>query len=271
MSNITIVTNVLNSYFPEPHAALINGILVGQDLSKSLDFYEQTKRVGLLHLVVLSGVNISLLGAMIQIICRPLGNKGATLLTIVGIVTFVLFVGADPPVTRAAIMGGITLVGSLLGRKTYTLYVLATSVIMVAIFKTEWLTSVSFQLSAGATLGIILFGNATIKETRSRLHTLKNYLWVELKPSFAAQLFTVPIIFWNFKELSLIAPFSNLVVSFAIAPIMICGFVTAFLGFIHHILGLPSALICYGLLEYVVTAIRILAAVPGMYLTFHGT
>ncbi len=81
---------------------------------------------------------------------------------------------------------------------------------------------------------------------------------------------TTPIIFWYFREISLIAPFSNLAVSFAVPPLMVLGFVTAILGYIHPLLGILPAIMCYTLLEYVIRTIYAMSHLPYIFMSFGG-
>ncbi len=270
-----IFTDLYRLYLPEPHASLLSGIVFGEKLHVSQAFMNAIKVTGLLHMVVLSGINITLLGAFIGAFTKPFGRKKSALMTIGGIIGFIAFVGADPPVTRAGVMGILTLLALVYERKTLGLYVLFLSAVVVALFKFEWLTSVSFQLSFGATLGIMLWGNAPHRAQNdtqpSRWNKLYAYLEAELRPSFAAQAVTMPIIFWYFREISLIAPFSNLIVSFTVPPLMVFGFFTAILGYIHPWLGLLPAIMCYGLLEYVIRAIFLMSRLPHIFISFAGT
>ncbi len=258
MPDPSVFTSVINSYFPEPHASLLNGILFGINLKAGKVFYEQLKIVGLLHLVVLSGINITILGSITGSITQFLGKQLSILITILTIILFVFFVKPEAPIVRAALMGILTLVAIVYGRKSTALYSLLLSLIFVAIFWPRWLTTISLQLSYGATLGIILWGQTTSK----------NELWRELRVSLAAQAFTVPIIFTYFRQISLIAPLSNLLVAGLIPPLMIFGFLTAVLGKIHYVLGLIPSYICYGLLTYVVFVIENLSQLPFVYFVF---
>ena len=254
----SIFTNVINSYLPEPHASLLNGIIFGINLKTSKLFYEQLKIVGLLHLVVLSGINITMLGAIIANITGFLGKRASILLTILTIILFILFVGPQAPIVRAGIMGMLTLVAVLYGRKNIGLYSLFLSLIIIAIVFPDWLASVSLYLSYGATLGIMLFGQTK----------LNNYLWKNIKLTLAAQIFTVPIIFFYFKQISLISPLSNLLVAETIPVLMVLGFLTAILGKINFILGLIPAYICYGILSYMVWVIEMLSKIPYIFFRF---
>ena len=160
-----IFTTVINHYLPEPHASLLNGILFGINLKTTKEFYEQLKIVGLLHLVVLSGINITLLASIVNQTTQFFSKKVSILITILTIIFFVLFVGIQAPILRAAFMGILTFVAYYTGRKNYSLYTLFLSFIFSLLLFPKWLKTISFQLSYAATLGIILFGEKNIKRS----------------------------------------------------------------------------------------------------------
>lgn len=255
----TIFTSVINSYLPDPHAALLNGIIFGIPLESSKIFYQQLQIVGLLHLVVLSGMNITILGSIIAIMTRNFPKKISLIFSLGGIVAFTLFVGPQPPIVRAAIMGSLGLIATLYGRKKTALISLLVSVVCIAIIKPGWITTISMQLSVGATLGIILFGTGNPSDSS---------IVKDLRTSLSAQIFTAPLIFFYFKQISLISPFANLLVSPLVAPLMIFGFVTSILGKFFWLLGLPTAYICYGLLTYMIGVINVLSKMPGSFFQF---
>ena len=253
-----IFTSVLNNYLPEPQSSLLNGILFGVDLKTSKELYQELKVVGLLHLVVLSGINITLLASFVAAFTGFFSKRMSLLITILTIIFFILFVGPKAPIIRAGVMGILTYVAIIKKRKNFVFYSLFLSIIFIAIFFPKWLTSVSLFLSYGATLGIILFGYSSSRNQISK----------ELRVSLAAQIFTVPIIFIYFKQISLISPVSNLLVAPLIAPLMVFGFATAILGKVNYILGLIPAHICYGILTYLVWVVDTLSKLPFVFLQF---
>jgi competence protein ComEC len=263
-----IFTSVINSYFPEPHASLLNGILFGIPLKTTKVFFEKLKMVGLLHIVVLSGMNITLLSSIIAPLTSFLSKRISLLLTILIIIIFIIFVGPQAPIVRAGCMGILTLVAVFYGRKYYALYGLFLSVIFMAIFWPKWLTTLSFQLSVGATLGIILFGQVKNRKIKKITDVLIQAFLKEFIPSIAAQIFTAPLIFFYFKQISLISPIANVLVSPVIANLMVFGFLTAVLGKINFYLGLIPAWICYLFLSYIVWVVEILSKIPGIFIKF---
>ncbi len=261
-------TSVINQYLPEPHSSLLNGILFGVPVKTSHIFYEQLKAVGLLHIVVLSGMNISILSAIIISLTRSFGRKISLVLSILGTIIFVIFVGPQAPIVRAGIMGILTSVSISQGRRTHGVYLLFLSALVILLVKPRWLTTISFQLSYGATMGIMLFGGYTFKKQSTGAGRLIQALKKDFRTSLAAQIFTAPIIFFYFKQISILAPISTILVSFLIAPLMIVGFLTALLGKIHWSLGLVPSYFSYGLTSYMVFVIESLSKIPFSYILF---
>ena len=266
--HVSIFSSVINSYLPEPHASLLNGIIFGLKLSSTPRFYDQLKMVGLLHMVVLSGMNIAILGSVIAAVTWFINKRVSALITILIIIIFTYFVGPQAPIIRASFMGILTLVAIIFGRKTMALYILALSAIFIGIFWSAWLTSLSFYLSYGATLGIILFVKPKVKPKMKFINSIIYDLKKDLKTTLAAQIFTVPIIFIYFRQVSLVAPISNILVSALIPPLMVFGFLTAIFGKINYFLGLPFSYICYGILTYMIWIIEKLASLPFIFIQF---
>lgn len=266
--NPKIFADIINKYLPEPHSSLLNGILFGIDLKTTKEFYEKLKIVGLLHLVVLSGMNITLLTSIVELFTNFISKKMSILITILTIILFVFFVGIKAPILRAAFMSILTLVAIHTGRKSYPLYTLFLSFIFILIIYPKWIKSISFQLSYAATFGIILFGSSKIKKTKSWFKNILNNIKANFKTSIAAQIFTAPIIFIYFKQVSLISPISNILVSFLIPYLMILGFLTVIFGKINYFLGFPFAWLSYLILSYIIWIIEILSKIPGAFINF---
>lgn len=274
MPDPSIFTSVINQYLPEPQASLLNGILFGASLKVNKLFYEQLKSVGLLHIVVLSGMNITILAGMITLLTSSFSKRVSLLATILLIIIFVIFVRPQAPIVRAAIMGILTSVSFIYGKRRFGLYFLLAAGVLMAIIWPHWLKTISFQLSFGAAFGIMLFGPDYNHQVRghnlpqarqSDLNDLVIFLKKDLRTSLAAQVFTAPLIFLYFRQISLIAPFANLFVSFLIAPLMILGFLTAILGKINFYLGLLPSYLAYGMASYMVWVVEGLSKIPFGY------
>ena len=112
---------------------------------------------GTTHLIVVSGQNIALLlGVAIAALTLVISRRHAAIVTLGLLAPYVILVGADPPVMRAAIMSVGIALASVTGRRTpgwvYLLYAVAA---MLAV-DPRLARDVAFQLSATATAGVML-------------------------------------------------------------------------------------------------------------------
>lgn len=152
-------TQIIGQYLPEPHAGLLAGIAYGTKMTMSRDLVTALTRTGTLHIVALSGMNISIVAGLVSLtLLRFVSRRIASLLTVLIIIGFVWFVGPTASVVRAAIMGCIALLAVILGRNNWSLFSWILAVVVMLAVNPSWIGDLSFQLSALATLGIILFG-----------------------------------------------------------------------------------------------------------------
>jgi competence protein ComEC len=252
---------VFRLYLPEPQASLMNGILLGIPLKNQWGLYQSLIKVGLVHMIVLSGMNITLLNEMLDSLVFFLPKSGKIFVKIFTIVIFTLFVGIQPPIMRATIMGIINLLGLQTGRKVSSWYSLLISGMVCLILWPDWVSSLSFYLSYASTSGIILFPKPfSVKTNRKKpLTFLWKYVLDDLQVSIAAQILTIPLIWYYFGRISLISPVSNLLVSWTIAPIMALGFIICVIHPISSDLAKPVAFCSYLLISYILAVVHIFA------------
>jgi len=250
--------DLIGRFFPEPQASLLCGILLGIPLKSTPSFVKELKIVGLMHLVVLSGMNISILTTLVFDMTRAWGRRLSACISVGIIVSFVCFVGPQPPLIRAACMAVFAIIARYTGRRSLAIWNLFLALLVVIAFQPQWITSLSFQLSFGATLGIILFSGKQNTENTGLLSGIV----AELRTSLAAQVFTTPLIFLAFRQISFIAPLANILVSWTIAPLMIAGIL--FLIFFPALpfVGAIPGYIAHGLLTFIILAVRTLSRFP---------
>lgn len=260
---------VLNSLLPEPQASLLNGILFGTKASMPKSFYEALITTGTLHVIALSGINITIIINLIAKITLFMGRKLSSLLTISLIIIFVAFVGASPSIVRAAIIGIMSLFAVFFGRRDWGLLSLFLSGGIMLLMDLQLIRNVSFQLSFLATFGIILANReGECRQRKSPLQQIIHWFLENMRLTLAAQLFTLPVILYNFHRLSLIAPVANLATEWVMQPVMILGFMTAISGYLWFPLGIIPSWIVWVPLTYFIVVIEWLAKVPGASVTF---
>jgi competence protein ComEC len=255
---------VINSLLAEPQASLLNGILFGIKASMPKEFYQALVATGVLHVIALSGMNISILTSLTAKITLSFGRKKSCLFTILFISLFILFVGPSSSIVRAGIMGAMSLLAVYFGRQSWALLSLFLASGIMLLVRLELLSDLSFQLSFLATLGIIVANTIKwYKEKQGMINKIKYVLFENLKISLAAQVFTMPVILYNFHRISLIAPLANILTGFVIQPVMMLGFIAAILGVFWLPLGYLPAWFAWVPLTYFIKVVEILAKVPG--------
>ncbi|KXK07697.1 MAG: Competence protein [Microgenomates bacterium OLB22] len=141
----------------EPNASLLNSIVLGIPFPKAFSSYEDVHRAGLVHVLVLSGGNLTILGRTVEVITEGFNKKFQLVLILLVITFFCFIVGFKAPLLRSYLMSICTIVALLIGRPLIGLFGLFVSGIVILIIDRAIFTSISFQLSYGATLGILSF------------------------------------------------------------------------------------------------------------------
>ncbi len=217
----------LERVLPSEAASLLTGIVWGNQGQFSKRFYEDMKLSGLLHVVVASGANVMTLVSLLKRAGGVLGRKITVFISLLLIVFYGFLVGGDPPIVRAVLMSSLVLVSGLIGRQVKPLRSLFLTGGLMMVFSPKIFLDISFQLSFGATLGILLFS----KKLEAILH------WSGLSIALAAQTITAPILAFYFDQLSPFSFISNALMLWLIEPLMIWGLVLTFLGLVSTFLA----------------------------------
>lgn len=260
---------LIQSYLPEPEASLLSGMLFGKTPGFSQDFYQVLLMTGTIHVVALSGMNITILINLISKITFPLGRKLSSILSILAIFAFILFVGPSPTIIRAGIMGSITMISVYFGRQPFSLLSLIFAGFLMVLIKPEIIGSVSFQLSFLSTLGILVFAPTASSDKEKQATLIKEFFWEvkrifweNLRTTLSAQVATLPVIVFVFKRVSLISPLANVLVGWTVFPITVLGLVTCVVGIVFYPLSWIFSWFAYVLLHYFVRVVEITAGLP---------
>jgi hypothetical protein len=119
---------------PEPMGGLLGGIVIGAKGALSADFYNQTKFVGVAHVVVASGTNITFVVSFLMgVTTLILPRKKAIFFVIFGIISYLFISGFDAPLVRAAIMASILFLSQETGRlvSTWRILILNAALMLV--------------------------------------------------------------------------------------------------------------------------------------------
>ncbi len=248
----------IQSFMPKLPAALLSGMLLGVQGQVPYTLKQQMKSTSTIHLLVVSGQNLSLVASFLSSMLRPLGRIRATWLTLIAIILYSLLTGFGIPVIRAWIMSTLSLVGQLVGRRSTGWWTLCLTAGVMLLFEPSWLISISFQLSFLATAGAMVVSPALLP----RLGWLPEMVRNDFAVSLAAQLTTLPIIAYNFQQISLIGIIANCFILWTVSPIMILGAAALAISYFNPFLAQVVALVPNLLLAFFLQIIYFFSDLP---------
>ncbi|MEA4910106.1 MAG: ComEC/Rec2 family competence protein [Anaerolineaceae bacterium] len=260
---------------PQPEAALLSGILLGIESDLPRDLERAFQQTGTAHIIAISGFNIAVVAALISSLAVRLLRRPFSALVAIGAITFyTLLVGGSPSVVRAAIMGGMSLLGQQIGRRQVGVNSLAFTAALMCAFQPRLPWDVSFQLSFTATLGLVLFA-APLQEGFTALAARRLPLEAARRLAgpvgeyflftLAAQFSTLPVTLYHFGRLSLSAVLVNPLVLPVQPLIMTLGGAGVLAGLLVPALGRGLTALVWPLLAYTNHAAQALAAFePGL-------
>lgn len=141
---------------PAEQQPLFTGFVLGDDRGMSAAVADDFDAAGLSHLLVVSGQNVAFVVAVAAPGLRRLRHRARLAATIALLVTFAAVTRFEPSVLRATAMAATAAVATALGRPVGAVRVLALAVTGLVLVDPLLVTSLGFQLSAAATLGIVV-------------------------------------------------------------------------------------------------------------------
>ena len=242
-----------------PYSSILGAIILGDKSRFSEELKNKLNITGLRHITCISGMHIIILSGILMGLGIALGfwRGQAFYFTLVLLIVYIIMIGAPPSAVRAGIMAGLLLFAQKIGRfRAANRALVFAAVLMLAINPFLLKNDVGFPLSFLATLGIIYF-----------LPFFQNWFkWLPLKDiislTLAAQVFTLPLLIYNFGYISLVAPLTNLLIVPLLPLIMILGFVFVLSGLVWQPLAWLLSLPLQLLLAYMVKIIDCFVWIP---------
>jgi competence protein ComEC len=216
------VNGSIHRFLPEPHSGLLAGLLLGVKSDLSDSFKTALKNSGTSHIVALSGFNVTIIITFLLLLLRRLPRRFVWIASGLLILIFVVMTGAASSVIRAAIMGWLLLLASLWGRRrSATNAILLAVVTMVLLHPLILFYDVGFQLSVGATLGLLYCSPLFLW----RFRYVPKFISEAFAATIGATLFTLPLIALYFGGVSWVTLGANLLVVPLVPYVMLFGFV----------------------------------------------
>lgn len=246
--------------------SLLPGMTYGDRSAFDPELEQAMKDTGLTHLTAVSGSNCALVMVLTGHLVLGVGARRRTCIVagLVALACFVLLVGPDASVVRAAVMGSVAAVGILAGRGGTSLAALCVAVCALLVVDPGWGRDFGFALSVCATAGILVTGRPLIT------------IMSQGMPVVIATVIAIPVVaqLWCAAVLTLLTPtvpvfsvLANALVAPAVPVITVLGLL-ALLAFgqpwsFGHAVG--QSILTVGDLPagFVAITARFLAGLPG--------
>lgn len=263
------LAGLIDSGLSEPESSLARPIVFGGQKGLEQTIRDDFQKVGLTHIMAVSGFNVSILAVVVMAVLLALGlNRGrAFYIAVIFLAVYIILVGLPASAMRAGLMGFLVLWALKLGRlNKITNSLVLSAAIMLLINPKILRDDVGFQLSFLAIAGLVyvypIFEALRQKIKLPKLKGVSDALLITL----AAQVFTLPILAYNFSQISLISPLANLAVLWALPLLTILILIalplSAVLPGLSFVFFLPSLI----LTKYILAAVKYLAKIPYGYL-----
>ena len=242
---------------PPNGAALVAGLAVGDESDQPELLTEQMRASGLAHLTAVSGGNTAIVCGAVLVVAALLGLPLLARIALAGIVLayYVVLVGPQPSVLRAAVMGGVMLMALVIGGRRAGPSVLCFAVIVLVMLAPPLSISWGFALSVFATAGLILLA-PILNERLDRvawMHRWPAGARTALAVTIAAQLSTLPILVLMGGAVGWVSIPANLAAMPVIAPVTVLGLLVAVIApawpqgsaLIAHLAVIPAEWIAF--------------------------
>ena len=193
---------------------------LGEDTMKDFSY------TGLIHILSISGSHIALLLALVYGIGRLIKLRKRTSL-IMGILLAIMYcgvVGGDAPVVRATMMSILMCIAYVKGRLYQAKQALCICAILCLVYDPFSIFDVSFQLSFGATYGLLIWGTVLYE----RIQWLPKWIKTPLVLCVSAQLLILPLQLYYFHYISI----ASLLAACIVAPILDVSIILIFISIV---------------------------------------
>ncbi len=249
----------------EPYASLLSGLIVSGKEAMPKDILEEFRRAGIIHIVVLSGYNITIIA---EFMCKMLENfflvtrmrvtpslvAGTSIL---GIILFVLLTGAEATVVRAALMVLVVIAAKMFGRAYSAPRALLVAAFLMVLHNPKILVfDPSFQLSFLATLALIYV--VPIIDKHLKWVPERWGLRMIVATTLATQTTVLPFLVYSMGNFSLVSLPANILILLIIPAAMLVGFIATLVAYVSSVVALPFSYAAYLLLAWILGVSSIL-------------
>jgi competence protein ComEC len=195
-------------------AALLRGLLLADRSLISYDTKTEFINSGILHILAVSGLHVGFIILIFLFLFGRFNIYLRSILTIVGLIIYLILIGPPPSAFRAGIMAIALILSVITNRSTNLFNSIAIAGFIILFIHPEELFTAGFQLSFSAVISIAIIYSPIRKWLNSsqiNSRSIKN-VFMFIAFSLAVQIGTLPFTIYYFGKVSIVALITNLIV-----------------------------------------------------------
>ena len=216
----------------------VEALLFGGKLNLDNELQQQFKELGILHVLAVSGMHVVVLFASIGYVLKlfRISKKLINISLISFLIIFTFMAGLSGSVVRAAVMCLMAMLGTHLGTRQATSYLLAGSMLLILLVTPNYLFDAGFQLSYLAVFSIV-YCYPVLQPFFTTKNKVLNYFTEMIGVSIAAQLGVLPLSIFYFNQIPLLFLLGNIVAIPLTTVLLVAWFGQLVLQFISVAVG----------------------------------
>ncbi|NEP19480.1 MAG: ComEC family competence protein [Leptolyngbya sp. SIO4C1] len=243
-----------------PKGSLLSAMTLGRRaVDLPYEIRDSFVEAGLAHTLAASGFHVSLVLGLVLAALRSrrpsLQFTGGT----VALLGYIALTGLQPSVMRAGLMGFGALIGLILQRQVKPLGCLFFAINLLLLYSPQWIWDAGFQLSAFATLGLIVSVSPLVR----RLDWMPAAIATMVAAPLAAYVWTIPLQLYHFGVVPSYSILLNVLATQLVTIISIGGFLSAFCALVWPLLGSAIAWLMTLPIQLLIWLVEFFNQLPG--------
>ncbi|SQG65175.1 multitransmembrane, metal-binding protein [Corynebacterium renale] len=214
---------VVVAHAPDFAQGLLPGMVLGDTSLQSAAEKQAYIDTGLSHLSAVSGANVTVVTTAVALVLRAVGCGPRAQLAgaAVALGGFVVLVGVEPSVLRAAVMGAVGLLAVVYSTRMQPIHGVCLAVIGLVLWDCQLAVQWGFALSVAATVGIVVLFPLMYRALGA--FGWPDILTAAVAVALAADAATAPVVAAMAGHVPLTGVFANVLVAAPVTPVTVLG------------------------------------------------
>lgn len=261
------INSVYDRIFDSYTSQFVSSIAIGYD---SLEDYDKNvlRGTGVYHIVVVSGMHVGIMYILFLYLYKNmlgLNRREVGIATIISLIGYCVLTGASVSTVRATCICIILQVGNFLGRKNDPITSVSAIGIVLMLINPIVVYNVSFVLSFGMAVGLVLFMPTTVSYVNLMCRGLPKTIVSILQyvaVCIVSQIIIAPLIVYYYGYVYIYSIICNILIVFVIPVVFALGVTSGVIGIINIFVGMVIGIPVYYLVKYIVWVLEFFYQLP---------